>query len=199
MLILRLDANRLSQDGLTLGDETAFVALLSKVCLGARVTTVDGTTEGDLRNQLAVIAARGEHFDFVVTVGHSNESGIRLASDRFVDWKAFARYLEPFAPSRVALIACAAGGRAVADALFGELPKVDRLYASPESVDPNLAALILFLAPYVMAVRKPAADVIVSVKAVALLGMGRRLKEWRRNGPPTGQDIWEDVIAWLLR
>lgn len=99
---------------------------------------------------MQTVAERRERFELVVLIAHSNESIIRHARDGSREWPAFAKYLEPFAPRQLALIACAAGGHAVAAQLFSALPRLDRIYASPEYVNVNLANLILAVAGYSM-------------------------------------------------
>lgn len=48
ILVLRLDAEQLTLDGLTLGNEIAFAGQLSALCLNARVVTINGTTDSNL-------------------------------------------------------------------------------------------------------------------------------------------------------
>ena len=63
----------------------------------------------------------------------------------------------------------------------------------------NLANLILVVAGYSMTGGRAKGGVIPGLKLIALIGTGRRLKVWRRRGAPSGQEIWEDVLAWASR
>ncbi len=199
ILVLRLDSEKLTLDGLTLGNEIAFAGQLSTLCLNARLVTINSTTDGNLVAQLRPLAERRERFDLIVVIAHSNESIIRHASDGWREWPAFAQYLEPFAPRQLALIACAAGGHPVAAQLFSALPRLDRIFASPECVNVNLANLILLVAGYSMTGGRAKGEAVSWLKLIALIGTGRRLKVWRRHGAPSGQEIWEDVLAWASR
>ena len=199
ILILRLDSEKLTRDGLTLGDEIAFASQLSKLCLGSRVVTINATTDSDLVARLRSVAEDRKRFDLIVVVAHSNESIICHASDGRRQWPEFAKYLEPFAPRQLALIACAAGGPVIAKQLFSTLPRLDRIYASPECVNINLANLILLVAGYSLLGRNSTGGLIPWVKLASLFGTGRRLKVWRRHGAPSGQEIFENILAWASR
>ncbi|MDO8544493.1 MAG: hypothetical protein Q7S40_28975 [Opitutaceae bacterium] len=199
ILVLRLDSEKLKADGLSLGNEISFAHQLSAACLRAQVVTVNATTESDLVAQLRALAERRERFDLIVVVAHSNDSIICFASDQKREWPVFATYLEPFAPRQLALIACLAGGRMVANQLFFGLPALDCIYASPECVNVDMANLILVVAAYSLTRGRGKDEVTPWLKTFAFIGMGRRLKVWRRRGGPSGQDIWEDVFAWAMR
>jgi hypothetical protein len=146
-----------------------------------------------------MVAERRERFDIIVVIAHSNNAIIRHASDDWREWPAFAKYLEPFAPRQLALIACAAGGHEVATPLFAALPRLDRIFASPECVNVDLANLILLVAGYSMTSGRAKSGVVPWLKFIALIRTGRRLKVWRRRGAPSGQEIWEDVLVWASR
>lgn len=106
LLILHLDADKLRTDGLHLGEVASFSGSASSVLFGSSVTIKDTTSTDHLHETLAPLVASKQTFDVVVVVGHSNEEGIRLASDRFLNWEAFAGYLKPFKPRRLLLVAC---------------------------------------------------------------------------------------------
>jgi hypothetical protein len=189
-----LDADKLLHDGLTLGDEVAFCSRLGRMRAGARVTVIDSTTKGDLSIRLAEALALNKSFDLIVAIGHSNDSGIRVASDLFVEWPVFAMFVKEFSPRILALVACSAGTRSTADALFSKIPSLDRIYSSPEPVTTNVAGLILVIAGYAWPVRIPDPGAVKILKAVSLLGTGRRLVEWKRRGTLRGREIWEDLL-----
>lgn len=194
VLILRLDHDKLVRDGLTLGEEVAFGTRLGQLCLGAQVATVNGTAMDELLQQLGKVARHHSRFNLIVVIGHSNDSGIRLASDRWADWPLFAEYLRPFSPRKLALIACLAGGEAVSRQLFSVLPTLNYIYASPDCIGVDLANLILLLSAHALSVRRPSSDLVSWAKAAALGGCGRRLKIWRRKAARSAHDDWEDLL-----
>lgn len=199
ILILRLDSETLAHDGLTLADQLTIGTQLSTHGLNARVVTVDGTTDSHLTQTLRRLAERRDRFELIVVIGHSNETTIRHASDASCDWSTFAKYLEVFLPRQLALIACSAGGSRTACQLFAALPRLDRIFASPECVNVDLAGLILLAAGASLATKRRKSAVVPGLKAIALFTTGRRLKVWRRRGTPDEQDTLEDVLAWAVR
>lgn len=129
LLILHLNGDKLREDGLHLGDAAQVTAAVTAWGLGAKVVVVDTTTSADLNSRLSKLAVAKETFDVIVTIGHSHAGGIRMAGDHesVTDWSAFARYLEPFRPQRLLLVACKAGRSDAGEALFAGLPWLQRI------------------------------------------------------------------------
>lgn len=133
LLIIECDAAKLEADGLAVADATAFGLHLTGWA-SRRPLRIETVKAGDLAYLVAQLGKVKETFGTaraVLLIGHSNATGIRLASDRGVTWAVAARFIEPFRPSHVALLACLAGGREAASALASELPTVREIAASP--------------------------------------------------------------------
>ncbi len=179
LLILRFDTKQLEQDGLLLADETHFVSTANQLC-GARATLLNTTDTADLLRQLGALAQAGAKFDVVVAVGHSNDRGIQIASDRFSSWMDLSMFLRPFAPRRLVLIACKAGSQPAATLLFRRLPSLRRIYASSTNVSRDLATFMLGFLLYLTPTKTPARDVILTAQAASLGLTGIHVREWRR-------------------
>ncbi len=129
---------------------------------------------------------------------------IRIASDAFVDWAAFAKFIKPFRPRRLVLIACRAGRWPGARDLFRRLPALRRIYASPVNVGLPQATVMLGLGATLSAVRTPDAKAMLAVRAAVALADGGQIREWTRNqdaGNPDGRllDLAPDVTDGPLR
>lgn len=180
LLILHLDAGQLRIDGLHLGEVAQFAGALSKVALSATVLIEDTTSTSHLHETLARLATEKKKFDVVVVVAHSNAQGIRVASDLFVTWDAFARYFKPFQPRRLLLVACKAGRWDAGEALFVTMPMLRRIFACPVNASKDFGALMLFAVPYVVAERRPKDQHVTWSQIASIAVTGRQLREWRR-------------------
>jgi hypothetical protein len=180
LLILQFDTERLRDDGLCLIDKARFVALLGAFNSGADVEVCATTDLRDLLDQLAALVKQERRFDVVVCIGHSNETGIKVASDKFVDWEAFAGYLKPFEPRRLLLIACRAGRWPAANVLFRKLPKLRRIFASPMNTSKNLGDLLLWAVPYLLEARSPRAKLVQYGQIAAAALTGGQIRQWIR-------------------
>jgi hypothetical protein len=178
--VLHLDAERLRADGLHFEDVARFAGTLSAAALGARVVIGDATTQANLLKLLADLSSQHETFDVVVVVAHSNASGIRIASDRFAAWDEFARYLKPFRPRRLLLVACHAGRWNAGEALFRANARLRRIFACPVKASKDFGSLMLFAVPYVVAERAPRDKHVLWSQVTAVAVTGRQLREWRR-------------------
>jgi hypothetical protein len=177
---LQLDTAQLRADGLHLGDVTRLVSLIGTVASGATVTIRETTSERELLDQLAALLQDGRRFDVVVVIAHSNETGIRIASDRFATWDAFAVYLKPFEPRRLMLVACQAGRWPAAKVLFRKLPKLRRIFASPVNASKDLATLMLAMVPYLLEVKAPRNYAVRIGQAASIVLTGRQVRHWMR-------------------
>ena len=178
---LARDPQPVRADGLHLGDTAIVAAGFAQIGLGAEVEMVDGADQATLLRMLAELAEQKKVFDVIVAIGHSNAEGIKIASDAFVTWDGFAKYLKPFAPRRLILVACQAGRWPAARRLFSNLPKLRRIYASPVNASRGLAGLMLILAPYVVGVRAPKKDAVTYGQIAAMGITGCQVREWKRD------------------
>lgn len=193
-LVLRLDSEKLNRDGLRLTGEVSLARFLGQHHLRLDVTELNATDVGDLHVKLAGLDKKSATFDLIVVIAHSNEAGIRIASDRFVEWLGFAKYLERFEPKRLALIACQAGGGAVSRILFDGVPSLHQICASPENVSISMANLILAMCGLLLGKRSADLPHITTLKGLALFGVGSRLKVWNRNQSWDVPGLVEDFL-----
>ncbi len=171
ILVIQFDSEQLERDGL---DLTPFVGAAS---LAADVVLVRATTLDDLLQQLAGV--HGCTFDVVATIGHSNARGIRIAPDQFIGWDAYAEYLKPFGPRRLAIVGCLAGQYPSTASVFAGLRTLRRIYAPPALANRTLASGMVLSLPYLLDHRIPDRDLLRFVQAGFALA-GRQVWEWRR-------------------
>ena len=180
LLILHLDADRLRADGLHLGKVARFAGAVSTLALRSPVVMEDTTSSDHLHETLARLVTTKRRFDVVVVIAHSNAQGIRIASDLFTTWDAFAGYLKPFHPRRLLLVACKAGRWDAGEALFSRMPQLRRVFACPVNASRDFGALMLFAVPYVVAERRPKDRHVRWSQIATIAATGRQLREWRR-------------------
>lgn len=180
LLILQLDTEQLQADGLCLIRNAQLAAAISSLGSGAEVAVQETTDERNLLEKLSGLAEQGRRFDVVVCIGHSNENGIKIASDRFVSWDVFAGYLKPFEPRRLLLVACRAGRWPAAQVLFQKLPKLRRIFASPVNASKALGNLMLWAVPYLLEVKSPRDKVVQYGQVAAAVLTGGQIRQWRR-------------------
>ena len=195
MLILHLDANKLRQDRLHLGEQAAFAAVLAKEGLNAPVTLAEATDRDQLHCMLAELVEQKRTYDVVVAIGHSNSEGIRIAADYFVHWQAFGEYVKPLQPRQLVLIACQAGQWPLARDIFPTLKKLRCLYASPVNATKDLAQFMLALAPILLEVRMPRAKHVTWAQAAAIALTGGQIREWTRADMDSTDGLLLDLAA----
>lgn len=198
LLILHLDADKLRRDRLHLGEQAAFIAGLAAVGLDAEVTIADVTDRDNLHRTLSDLVVGKRSFDVVVAIGHSNSTGIRIASNAFAEWSAFGDYLKPLRPRRLVLIACQAGQWPGAVALFGRLRELRRIYASPVNATKDLASFMLALVPHVVAIKVPKKKHLRWMQAAALALTGRQVRMWTRADAREPDGVLFDFAAKLF-
>lgn len=147
LLILECDADRLAAQGVTLGHDVAQAAALVP---GATCHLVGSRTKDQLLAALACAERDAGGFGAVVIVGHSNVDGLRMASDLFADWRAVGRWLEPFRPRRLILVACEAGRWLPSKALFDTLPSLQQIYGAPVPASERESRYVVPLVPYLL-------------------------------------------------
>jgi hypothetical protein len=180
LLILQLDAEKLRADGLLLSDLTDFIATVTRLA-GTTVITRETTTERHLLDELGELARKGHQFDVIVAFGHSNEHGIRTASDgELTAWGAFAGYLKPFKPKRLMLVACEAGRWPAANALFTKLSTLNHVFASPVNASKDLATLMMAIVPYLVTVKGVRSPAVLKAQKWAVVLTGRQVRHWTK-------------------
>ncbi len=168
ILVVQFDSEKLEADGLDLAPFVHAAAFF----YGVTVCRVRATSLDDLHTRLAELV--GEKFDVVATVGHSNKNGIRIAPDTFVTWDAYAAYLKPFEPRRLAIIACLAGQFTPTGKIFASLQKVRRIYATPALANKMLGTVMVLALPYLLDHPIPDRNMLRALQ-VGLAFAGRQL------------------------
>lgn len=195
---MQFDSERLREDGLHLGDVTRLVSLIGTAVSGATITIKETTSERDLLDQLRSLALEARKFDVIVAIGHSNATGIQVASDRFAPWDAFAAFVKPFEPKRLVLVACEGGKWLAATVLFGKLPKLRRIFASPVNASKDLATVMLGMVPYVLEVKAPRDNAVRVGQAVSIAVTGGQIRQWKRNDKDNPNGLVLDGIAQVV-
>jgi len=155
-------------------------AVVTLLAPRAVVEVVKSATEQSLVQQFARLARPDSRFRMIVVVGHSSEFGLQLTSDRHVSWNAFAKWVEPFKPQQIVLIACKAGQIAPAVSLFEEIPTLRHIYASPFVTTKRQVQAVKALVPYLLSARSPDRELIrLGQLANFLLTQGAILR-WER-------------------
>lgn len=180
LLVLQLDSEKLRADGLLMSDLAAFVGVVTMLASGATVVIKETTTLRHLLDELGELAREGHRFDVIVAVGHSNHTGIRLASDKFAEWGEFAGYIKPFEPRRLMLVACQAGRWPAASILFKKLPMLRRIFASPVNASKDLATLMIGVVPYLVEVKAPPGSVVFKAQGWFMALTGGQVRHWMR-------------------
>ncbi len=192
LLILQLDSDKLRADGLSFTELTRFVQVVTAFGSGAVVEVRETTTPQHLREELASLEG---HFDVIVAIGHSNESGIRIASGEFVDWAKFATLIKRFKPKRLVLIACQAGRWPAASLLFTNLANLRRIFASPVNASRDLGALMIALVPYLVDVKAPGKELVFKTQVLLAAATGRQIRQWMRKDKDNPEGLLLDLAA----
>jgi len=138
-------------------------------------------------------------FDVVVVIGHSNEQGIKISSEMFATWEAFAAYLKPFKPRRLMMVACKAGRWPAANVLFKKLPRLRRIFASPVLTGRDQGALMVAMLPLLLAVKAPSDDAVLGLQALVMGSTGGQVRQWMRNRDKDNPDgLVLDGLSQLL-
>ncbi len=181
LLILQVDSDRLTADGLCLLDTANFSTLIARTALNAKTTVLTTTSKLGIDEQFRQLAQGKCLFDVVVVIGHGNENGVRAAADHFVDWTELGKMLSPFCPKKLVLITCDGGRWPTAQLLFKELPTLSRIFASPVRASKTLGTILVHLAPLILAKKVPTDDEILIAQGLIFSLTGGQLRQWIRN------------------
>mgnify|MGYP006981485431 CR=1 FL=1 len=199
MLVVHCDSLQLKKDQLHLGSEVSIARSAAKLLSNfeAVVTVIDGTNRDSLIVDLAGLGDR--QFDVVYMVGHSNATGLRIASDPdvgFIGWDELCDYLRPFKPRRLVLAACQAGRFPAAKALFDGVGSLQQIVASPVNASKNHARLLLSVATITMDAPIPV-ELLRICQGIGTV-LGGQLRYWGREdmNDPSGQlfDLASDLL-----
>jgi hypothetical protein len=70
----------------------------------------------------------------IILIGHSNENGIKLTTNIFMNWTELGCMLEPFAPEKLIFLACRAGDIKACEIMFENIPSLRQIFASPVNI-----------------------------------------------------------------
>ncbi len=132
-LILDCDPAPLPERTASFGDELEAAVGISAP--RARRLRIRAGTTAELLSDLGAAKTAVGHFDLIVVIGHSNERKLALTRDGHVTWSAVARWLAPFCPKKIILVACEAGRWVPGAALFEGIPSLRDVYGSPVLVN----------------------------------------------------------------
>jgi len=152
LLIIECDSSKLNSQSLAVGK-----GLQSSVKLAYQQNTVDlvqSYETADLLKELGDLREKRMPYRDIVIIGHSNERGLRISSDRFDDWSVIANWIEPFEPHRVFLIACHAGRWLPCASLFDGIPTLKEIFGSPVPANKDQVYFVMSLILYRLGVRK---------------------------------------------
>jgi len=158
LLILECDSEKLAKQSLSIAGELYTLAL----ALAPQVDTVlvQTTSREDLLKQLGSCKQDHDSFNLVVVIGHSNQTGLRLTADSGVSWKSFARWVGPFMPRQMVLLACKAGQMLPAGSLFDGIPSLKEVYASPTYISKEQCKLVVLTILYLLSVKSGDAETL---------------------------------------
>lgn len=199
MLVVHCDSVQLKRDLLHLGPEVELMKAAGRMLTNGKATieVIDGTNRGALLMKLAALGER--RFDVVLLIGHSNASGLRIASEAdvgFVGWNSVPEFIRPFAPRRLILAACEAGRWPAAKALFQGLESLQEIIACPVSASKSLARTLIPVALF--ALDAPLPKELMSMFQGIGVVLGSQIRHWERSdmNDPSGHllDPFSDLI-----
>jgi hypothetical protein len=195
LLVFVHDVGRLRADGLDLTAVAQFAGVVCQFVSGAHVEVREIDDERSLLDACAELARDARTFDVVVSIGHSNDSGIQVARDRFADWEWYASLLKAFQPKRLLLVACQAGRWPAASTLFSRLRRLRRIFASPVNVSGALGAVMVSLVPYLLEVKAPRVGVVTAAQVALAAATGGQVRQWMRADAADPDGHLLDLVA----
>lgn len=195
VLVLHLDADKLKRQKLHFGALARATGAIGALIAEGRIELHDTTTRRSLLDLLAKLSEENRRFDAVVVIGHSNRVGIQVASDAFEPWDVFAAYLEHVSPKRLIMLACEAGNWPAAKVLFGKLPRLDRVFASPVLASKDFGEFLMLAMPVIAFNGFPDAGVITLMQATSVATTGGQLRHWTRSDMNDPDGTLLDLLA----
>lgn len=133
LLILECNSEKLAKQDLAIVRDLRPV--LNMLHITGKIITISATTEAKLLAVFYHLVKEKMHFDIVVVVAHGNRDKIILTSDRELQWRAFAKWLEPLKPKQIYLLACKAGQHLPVKDLFNQIGSLQEVHASPDRIN----------------------------------------------------------------
>jgi hypothetical protein len=206
LLIIECNSTKLAADGMDIG--TAFTRLTNNDFARAllpskRIVLVKTSTEDRLMRDLAETFNEHGRFRSILIVGHSNEAGLELTNSPVLCcWGALGKWLKPFEPEFIFLVACDAGRSAAVRQLFEPLKKSLRdVYASPVELNPIQAAPLAVIIGELLCTGKIDDANSLSARLVSYMNTGGPIYRWSYDETGPGAEIpaksWDDLAKVL--
>lgn len=167
LLIIECDSSKLKNQGLAVGK-----GLQTTVQLAYQQNTVDliqSYKTADLLEELGKLHEKRQPYRDIIIIGHSNERGLQISSDRFDDWSVIASWIELFEPHRVFLIACHAGRWLPCASLFDGIPTLKEIFGSPVPANRDQVYFVVSLVLYRLGVKKMDTEIVKLMQGLNLL------------------------------
>ena len=204
LLIVECDSAKLALQNLALGNN-----LQNAVKLGFPqnpINLISSYAEADLLEELRTLYETGKPYRNIIIIGHSNQNGLQISSDRFINWEGVANWFKPFEPHRIILIACNAGRWLPCAALFDGIPTLKEIFGSPVPASKNQAYIVLLRILHILGVKKEDNELVRLMQVgnfFATQGlMFRRTRVEYENGGSGEGIIWtfaEPIIDQLIK
>lgn len=144
------------------------------------ITLAATDTREELTDRLGAIKALQERYRIIMIVAHSNPRGLQLTNDDFCAWTVLASWLKEFSPEHLFLVACDAGQLTGICALFGALPSLRKVYASPVPINPDQAQHLRILIEQLIYARRVEETTLRLTQALSFLTSRGVLFQWKR-------------------
>lgn len=185
LLIIECDADKLAEQALSFAGEIKRVVEILPAKTSVEVAQINSTS--DLRDKFVAYKEKYSSIKVIVVIAHSNRDMISIAPDMVIGWRAFGRWVAPLSPKQMVFVACEAGQYPSTRVLFDEVPKLNKIYASPLKTTKAQADVVRLLVPYLLLSRKQDDDVILLGQVLNFLTTGgiilrcsRRNSEWNQ-------------------
>ena len=196
VLILECDSAKLAQQGLAFGD-----LLHESIGQGFRKIPITVLKVFDLEKlleDLADLYRTGQKYRTVILIGHSNRKGLQIAEDMFLDWKAVANFFPLFEPNRIIALACEAGRWQPCAAIFGSLPTLKEIFASPLPADKSQAAIVVGKTIHVLGLSREDTRLnnLMQIVNFALTGnvMIHHTRKEFEDANDEDRKVWDEVV-----
>jgi len=187
LLIIECNSQRLAADGLNLG--SVFGQLVKSVFSEKRIAVVQTSTEEQLKEDLAAVFQEFGRFRSILIVGHSNEAGLMLTADGLRTWDVAGNWLRAFEPEFCFLAACRAGRSEAVRKLFGPVPSLRQIYASPAALYKNQLPPLAILIGMLLKDGKIDEDQSGALRIANYFLSGGQLYRWKRRETGTGDEV----------
>lgn len=185
LLILECDAKKLAQQNLSVANELHQIAHMIPTKISKEVAFINSSAE--LQKAFVTLKEKYSSIKLIVVIAHSNRDVISIAPDMLLTWEAFAHWVLPFNPQKMVFIACEAGQFPSTRTLFDEIPRLNKIYASPLKTSLAHAEVIKLLVPYLLLSKKQDNDLIQLGSLLnffktggVILQCSRRNTEWNQ-------------------